>query len=51
MLKKPDPDMPDEWLAYVEVADVKASTSKAMSLGASIKKDITEIPEWAHTAL
>ena len=35
---------PSSWLAYVEVDDVAASTQKARSLGAMIKKDATEIP-------
>lgn len=44
MMPKPHPDMPDHWLAYVAVDDVKASTEKAKSLGATVYKDVTEIP-------
>jgi predicted enzyme related to lactoylglutathione lyase len=33
------------WLPYVEVADIKASTDKAKSLGGKIFKDVTEVPE------
>jgi predicted enzyme related to lactoylglutathione lyase len=32
------------WLAYVSVADVRASTEKARELGATILRDVTEIP-------
>ena len=32
------------WLAYVSVDDVKAATQKAKSLGATIHKEVTEIP-------
>ena len=31
------------WLPYVEVADIKASTKKASSLGAKVMKDVTEV--------
>ena len=40
MMKHPIPGAPSTWLAYVEVADIKAATEKAKSLGASIKKDV-----------
>lgn len=45
MLKHPIPGAPSAWLAYVLVDDVAASTQKAKSLGATIAKDTTEIPE------
>jgi predicted enzyme related to lactoylglutathione lyase len=45
MMKKPDPDIPDMWLPYILVDDVAASTKKAKSLGATIAKDITEVPD------
>jgi uncharacterized protein len=32
------------WMPYVDVADVGAATAKAKSLGASVMKDVTEIP-------
>jgi len=44
MMKIPMPGMPSAWLAYVGVDDVKASTEKAKSLGATILKEVTEIP-------
>ncbi len=44
MMKKPDPSIPDLWLPYILVEDVSASTKKAKALGATIAKDVTEIP-------
>jgi uncharacterized protein len=37
------PNAGSAWLPYVEVADIKASTKKAASLGAKVMKDVTEI--------
>jgi len=45
MLKNPMPGAPSAWLAYVQVDDVPAATQKAKSLGATIVKEVTEIPE------
>jgi len=45
MMKKPRPDIPDHWLPYILVDDVKASTKKAESLGGTIVKDVTEVPD------
>ena len=44
MMKVPMPGMPSSWMAYVLVHDLAASTRKAKSLGASIVKEITEVP-------
>ena len=44
MMKKPMPNIPDNWLPYILVDDVAASTKKAQSLGATIAKDVTEVP-------
>jgi len=44
MMKKPVPGIPDNWLPYILVADAAASTKKARALGATIAKDLTEIP-------
>ena len=44
MQKHPVPNAPSNWLAYVAVDDIKASTAKAASLGAKIMQDVTEIP-------
>src|SRR5256885_16797037 len=44
MMKNPIPGAPSFWLSYVLVDDIEASTKKAKSLGASVMKDVTEIP-------
>lgn len=44
IMKKPVPEIPDNWLPYILVDDVAASTKKAQTLGAAICKDVTEIP-------
>jgi uncharacterized protein len=44
IVKNPMPGAPSMWLAYVGVADIAASTAKAKSLGATIVRDVTEIP-------
>jgi predicted enzyme related to lactoylglutathione lyase len=45
MMKDPMPGEPSSWFAYVGVDDVKAATAKAKSLGATIIKDVTEVPD------
>lgn len=44
MMKHPMPGAPSTWLAYVLVDDVRAATDKARALGATIAKDVTEVP-------
>jgi predicted enzyme related to lactoylglutathione lyase len=44
MMKNPIPGAPSFWLAYVLVDDIQASTKKAKSLGASVMRDVTDIP-------
>ncbi len=44
MLKHPVPGSPSAWLPYVDVDDVADATTKAKSLGATILRDVTEIP-------
>lgn len=39
-----DDGTPPHWLAYVGVADIKASTVKARELGADVLQDAMEIP-------
>jgi uncharacterized protein len=43
IMKHPVPGAPSAWLAYVEVADIKAATHHAKSLGAHVMKDVTEV--------
>jgi uncharacterized protein len=45
LLKHPMPGAPSVWIPYVTVDDVNAATEKARSLGASIIREVTEIPE------
>ena len=45
IMKNPKPDDPDNWLPYILVDDVSASTKKAASLGATIAEDVTEVPD------
>ena len=44
MMKHPVPGAPSMWLAYVLVDDIKAATDKAQSLGATVFRDVTEVP-------
>lgn len=45
MMKNPVPGVPDSWLPYILVDDVASSTKKAVSLGAKVLKEVTEVPE------
>src|SRR5215475_14409584 len=44
MMKHPIAGAPSFWLAYVLVEDIQAATKKAKSLGATVMRDVTEIP-------
>ncbi len=44
-MKSPMPEALPQWVPYVLVEDVSASTKKATSLGATILADGTEIPD------
>jgi predicted enzyme related to lactoylglutathione lyase len=44
LMKQLMPNAPSAWLVYVDVDDVKAATAKAQSLGATVMKDVTEVP-------
>jgi uncharacterized protein len=43
MMKQPMPGTPPQWLAYVAVDDIQASTKKAKELGATIVQDVMEV--------
>jgi uncharacterized protein len=43
LMKNPIPGSPSLWVAYVLVDDLKAATSKAKSLGATVMKEETEV--------
>ena len=45
IMQHPMPGAPSMWLSYVNVDDIKASTAKAKSLGATLIRDVTEIPD------
>jgi hypothetical protein len=38
------PGAPSAWLAYVNVDNVAAATAKAKSLGATVLREVTEVP-------
>jgi uncharacterized protein len=44
LMKNPIPNAPSFWLSYVLVDDIHAATKKAKSLGATVCKDVTEVP-------
>jgi predicted enzyme related to lactoylglutathione lyase len=44
LMKNPMPGAPSSWVPYVLVDDVKAATAKAKSLGATLMKDVSEVP-------
>ena len=44
MMKNPVPGIPSHWMPYVLVEDVNTSTKKAISLGAKVVKEVTEVP-------
>jgi predicted enzyme related to lactoylglutathione lyase len=44
LMKQVCPEAPSAWPAYVAVADVKATPERAKSPGASVMKDVTEVP-------
>jgi predicted enzyme related to lactoylglutathione lyase len=43
MMKHPMPGASSMWMPYVGVADVRAATDKAKSLGASVIRDVTQV--------
>lgn len=43
LMQNPMPSAPSMWLAYVQVDDIGAATTKAASLGATVMKDVTEV--------
>jgi uncharacterized protein len=51
MMKHPMPGAASAWLPYVLVADIKATTAKAKALGATIKRDVTEVPDAGYLSI
>jgi uncharacterized protein len=44
LMQNPIPGAPSLWMPYVLVDDLKSTTDKARSLGASVMKDATDVP-------
>ena len=44
MLQQMIPGAASDWMPYMLVDDIAASTEKARSLGATVMKDVTEVP-------
>ena len=44
IMKQMMPGAPSAWMPYVGVKDIRASTEKARSLGATVLRDVTEVP-------
>ncbi len=51
MLKQMMPGAPSAWMPYVLVDDIQAATKKAKSLGATILKDVTEVPDMGSLSI
>jgi predicted enzyme related to lactoylglutathione lyase len=45
IMRHPVPGQPSIWIPYILVDDIAASTQKAKSLGGTVVKDVTEIPQ------
>ena len=45
LMKQLIPGAPSAWLPYVVVGDIAAATQKAQSLGATVCKEVTEVPD------
>ena len=51
MMKRPKPDGPTHWLAYVSVEDVDAVATRAKKLGGKIVIDPVDIPDVGRIAV
>jgi predicted enzyme related to lactoylglutathione lyase len=45
------PNAPSSWLAYALVKDIRAQTDKAAALGATILKDVSEVPGMGYLSI
>ena len=41
-----NPQIPSQWIAYVGVDDIRASTARARELGAQMLRDVTEVGDF-----
>jgi len=51
MMQQMQPGAPSAWLAYVLVDDLKGATEKAKANGATVLRDITEVPNMGAFAI
>ncbi len=51
LMARPDDQMPPQWLAYVHVSDVDASTREARELGAKVCLEPKDIPTVGRIAV
>jgi uncharacterized protein len=51
LMARPDPQIPPQWLAYVHVEDVEASTKRARELGAKIWLEPKDVPTVGRIAV
>ena len=51
MLRQMMPGAPSAWMPYVLVDDIEASTKKARALGATVLKDVTEVPNMGSLSI
>jgi hypothetical protein len=51
LLRAPNATAGSHWLPYVKVADVVAATARARELGATIVRELVEIPEGRFTLI
>jgi len=51
MMKQMMPGAPSAWMPYVDVADIRAATDKAKSLGAKIMRDVMPVMEEGFIAI
>jgi predicted enzyme related to lactoylglutathione lyase len=51
MLRQRMPGAPSAWMPYVLVDDIESATRKAEKLGATILKDVTEVPDMGSLSI
>jgi predicted enzyme related to lactoylglutathione lyase len=51
MMKQMMPGAPSAWMPYVDVADIRAATDKAKTLGAKIMRDVMPVMEEGFIAI
>ncbi len=51
MLDQKMPGAPSAWMPYVLVDDIEAATKKAKTLGATVVKDVTDVPNMGSLSI